>query len=178
MVFCISFYYTMTILQVLKATLTSMHRGGMEGQLMDMVKFPLYFEYMDGEVGRIFAIENDSVFCTNIKKGILSLFQVQTEPGERTEVLFWMFIIFIEVYVLWTSAGTLRYANKPCFNSSLKHAMSPVLNKNVGPKRWLCANIHVHRITLVWIHMFISTGVWKVRQHFLTFCISSLCLQW
>lgn len=75
------------MMQVLKATLTSMHRGGMEGQLMDMVKFPLYFEYIDGEVGRIFAIESDSVFCTNIKKGILSLFQLQAEPGERTEVM-------------------------------------------------------------------------------------------
>lgn len=58
----------------------------MEGQLLDMVKFPLYFEYMDGVVGRIFAIESDSVFCTNIKKGIVSLFQIQAEPGERTEV--------------------------------------------------------------------------------------------
>lgn len=58
----------------------------MEGQLLDMVKFPVYFEYMDGMVGRVYAIESDSVFCTNIKKGLISMFQVQSEPGERSEV--------------------------------------------------------------------------------------------
>ncbi|WAQ96562.1 MTP-like protein [Mya arenaria] len=73
-------------LQVSQATLTSMHRGGMEGQLLDMVKLPLYFEYQDGEVGRVWAIEGDSVFCTNIKKGIVSLFQLQATAGERTEL--------------------------------------------------------------------------------------------
>jgi len=77
-----------------------MHRGGMEGQLMDMVKFPLYFEYIDGVVGRIYAIESDSVFCTNIKKGILSLYQVQTEAGERTEVTFEMMRLFsVSIFV-------------------------------------------------------------------------------
>ena len=77
-----------------------MHRGGMEGQLMDMVKFPLYFEYIDGVVGRIYAIESDSVFCTNIKKGILSLYQVQTEAGERTEVTLEMMRLFsVSIFV-------------------------------------------------------------------------------
>jgi len=77
-----------------------MHRGGMEGQLMDMVKFPLYFEYIDGVVGRIYAIESDSVFCTNIKKGILSLYQVQTEAGERTEVtLEMMRLLSVSIFV-------------------------------------------------------------------------------
>lgn len=76
----------MVRLQVSQAALTSLHRGGMEGQLLDMVKFPLYFEYMNGVVGRVFAIENDSVFCTNIKKGLISMFQVQSEPGERSEL--------------------------------------------------------------------------------------------
>lgn len=73
-------------LQVSQATLTSLHRGGMEGQLLDMVKFPVYFEYMDGVVGRLYTIENDSVFCTNIKKGLVSMFQLQEEPGQRSEL--------------------------------------------------------------------------------------------
>lgn len=72
--------------QVSQAALTSLHRGGMEGQLMDMIKFPIYFEYMNGVVGRVYAIEHDSVFCTNVKKGLVSMFQVQSEPGERNEV--------------------------------------------------------------------------------------------
>lgn len=73
-------------IQVSQAALTSLHRGGLEGQLLDMVKLPLYFEYMDGVVGRVYAIENDSIFCTNIKKGLASMFQVQEEPGERSEL--------------------------------------------------------------------------------------------
>ena len=72
-----------------QAALTSLHRGGMEGQLLDMVKFPLYFEYTGGEIGRVWAIEGDSVFCTNIKKGIAALFQVQNTAGQRTEVRLW-----------------------------------------------------------------------------------------
>ncbi|XP_045214239.2 microsomal triglyceride transfer protein large subunit-like [Mercenaria mercenaria] len=76
----------MVRLQVSQAALTSLHRGGMEGQLLDMVKFPVYFEYMDGTVGRVYVIENDSIFCTNIKKGLISMFQVQSEPGERSEL--------------------------------------------------------------------------------------------
>ena len=58
----------------------------MEGQMMDMMQFPVYFEYEKGVVGRVYTIENDSIFCTNIKKGIISMFQMQTEPGERMEV--------------------------------------------------------------------------------------------
>ena len=59
----------------------------MEGDLLDMMQFPVYFEYENGVVGRVYVIENDSIFCTNIKKGIISMFQVQTEAGERMEVL-------------------------------------------------------------------------------------------
>lgn len=76
----------MVRIQVTQAALTSLHRGGLEGQLLDMVKFPVYFEYMDGVVGRVYTIEGDSIFCTNIKKGLISMFQVQSEPGERTEL--------------------------------------------------------------------------------------------
>ncbi|KAL4240543.1 hypothetical protein ACF0H5_001335 [Mactra antiquata] len=73
-------------LMVRQAALTSLHRGGMEGQLMDIIKFPIYFEYMNGLVGRVYAVENDSIFCTNFKKGLVSMFQLQSEPGERTEL--------------------------------------------------------------------------------------------
>lgn len=76
----------MVKIQVTSATLTSLHRSGMEGQLMDMMQFPAYFEYENGIVGRVYTIENDSIFCTNIKKGIISMFQVQTEQGERIEL--------------------------------------------------------------------------------------------
>ena len=82
---CMYMYFN----QVSSATLTSLHRSGMEGDLLDMMSFPIYFEYENGVVGRVYVIENDSIFCTNIKKGIISMFQVQTEAGERMEV--WWF---------------------------------------------------------------------------------------
>ena len=80
----------------------------MEGQLMDMMQFPVYFEYENGIVGRVYTIENDSIFCTNIKKGIISMFQVQTEQGERMEVslciklcleLFWFLVPVLEQFI-------------------------------------------------------------------------------
>ena len=96
------------LFQVTSAALTSLHRSGMEGQLMDMMQFPVYFEYENGIVGRVYTIENDSIFCTNIKKGIISMFQVQTEQGERMEVslciklcleLFWFLVPVLEQFI-------------------------------------------------------------------------------
>jgi hypothetical protein len=51
-----------------------------------MVKYPAYFEVADSAVQRVFLVETDPIASTNIKKGIIALFQLSTQPGERTEV--------------------------------------------------------------------------------------------
>ena len=85
----------------------------MEGQLLDMVKFPMFFEYMNGVVGSVYAVENDSIFCTNMKKGIISMFQVQTEEGERSEVLYNLWVIFYQHGYIHFSQVWVSYDKNP-----------------------------------------------------------------
>ncbi|KAK3594387.1 hypothetical protein CHS0354_009680 [Potamilus streckersoni] len=73
-------------LQVTNALLSSPSRSGIQGTLVDMVQLPVFFEYNDGVVGKVFVVDADSIFCSNVKKGIISMFQLMTEPGERTEI--------------------------------------------------------------------------------------------
>ncbi|CAL1527449.1 unnamed protein product [Lymnaea stagnalis] len=46
---------------------------------------PVYFKLSDSLVQNLYFVE-DSIFSHNVKKGIVNLFQVQEEAGERTEV--------------------------------------------------------------------------------------------
>ena len=64
----------------------SASRENQEKPLGSLLKHPVYFELEKNSVGKIFIPQSDPAFCSNIKKGIISLFQVQDEPGERTEV--------------------------------------------------------------------------------------------
>lgn len=68
------------------ATLSSVSRPDLENALPALLKHPLYFELSDGMVGRVFVPELESVFSSNMKKGIISLFQMQDKDGKREEV--------------------------------------------------------------------------------------------
>ena len=47
---------------------------------------PIYFQWQAGQIQRIYAMERDPVVSVNIKKGIISMLQLQLTAGQRTEV--------------------------------------------------------------------------------------------
>ncbi len=73
-------------LQLNTATVLSASRESQERTLGTLLKYPVYFELNKDTMGRLFLPETESAFCSNIKKGIISLFQVQEQPGDRSEV--------------------------------------------------------------------------------------------
>lgn len=73
-------------LQVTSASLSSVSRPDLKNALKTLLKHPLYFELSDGSIGRVFGPDVESVFSSNFKKGIISLFQLQEENGNREEL--------------------------------------------------------------------------------------------
>ncbi|KAK3091068.1 hypothetical protein FSP39_016889 [Pinctada imbricata] len=73
-------------IQFTSAAVASVSRQGMQKELISLLKRPIYFEYTNGIVGKVYAAEVDSVFCSNVKKGVISLFQVQETEGQRDEI--------------------------------------------------------------------------------------------
>ncbi|XP_033739381.1 microsomal triglyceride transfer protein large subunit-like [Pecten maximus] len=75
-------------LQITKASVSSASRSGLERNLVVLLRYPVYFELnaATGVVGTIYGADSDSIFCSNLKKGVISLFQLRDEDGERQEV--------------------------------------------------------------------------------------------
>lgn len=78
--------YKIIPLQVTTASISSFARPEVKGELVKLIKYPIYFEYIDGVIGRVYTSEVESIFCANVKKGLLSLFQLQETEGQRDEV--------------------------------------------------------------------------------------------
>lgn len=72
--------------QVTTASISSFARPEVKGQLVKLIKYPIYFEYTNGVIGRVYTSEVESIFCANVKKGLLSLFQLQETEGQRDEI--------------------------------------------------------------------------------------------
>ncbi|KAK6170044.1 hypothetical protein SNE40_018531 [Patella caerulea] len=72
--------------KITSAKVTSASRVNQEKILGSLLKYPLYFELNKDTVNSVYLTEPDCIFCTNIKKGIAALFQLQEESGKRTEV--------------------------------------------------------------------------------------------
>ncbi|XP_022315844.2 microsomal triglyceride transfer protein large subunit-like [Crassostrea virginica] len=72
--------------QITSASISSFSRPEVKGELVKLIKYPIYFEYSDGVIARVYTSEVESIFCANVKKGLLSLFQVQETEGQRDEV--------------------------------------------------------------------------------------------
>jgi len=50
----------------------------------------VYFHWHgDGTVGRVYLAMNEQTISSNLKKGIISMLQLQTVDGERVEVSIW-----------------------------------------------------------------------------------------
>ena len=73
--------------QITSASISSFSRPEVKGELVKLIKYPIYFEYSDGVIARVYTSEVESIFCANVKKGLLSLFQVQETEGQRDEVI-------------------------------------------------------------------------------------------
>lgn len=75
-------------LQITKASVSSASRSGLERNLVVLLRYPVYFELNTGTgvVGTIYGADSDSIFCSNLKKGVISLFQLRDADEEREEV--------------------------------------------------------------------------------------------
>ncbi|XP_076459875.1 microsomal triglyceride transfer protein large subunit-like isoform X2 [Babylonia areolata] len=73
-------------LKVTSARFTSATRPAEERELNFMLKYPAYFELTADTIERVYVVDGDPVFSTNVKKGIMGLFQLRQEAGERTEI--------------------------------------------------------------------------------------------
>jgi len=47
---------------------------------------PIYFQWDKGRVVRVFLSDDDTTFTSNIKKGIVDMFQLRTDDSEHHEV--------------------------------------------------------------------------------------------
>ncbi|XP_067931798.1 microsomal triglyceride transfer protein large subunit-like [Watersipora subatra] len=74
-------------LDVVKSTLHSVSRSGVNSDFKELRKYPVFFHWSgDGKIGRVYLPMDESTIAANIKKGIISMLQLQTVDGERTEV--------------------------------------------------------------------------------------------
>ncbi|XP_046364995.2 microsomal triglyceride transfer protein large subunit-like isoform X1 [Haliotis rufescens] len=119
------------------ATVLSASRESQERTLGTLLKYPVYFELNKDSIGRLFVPETESAFCSNIKKGIISLFQVQEQPGDRTEI-----DVSGECLVLYTqtSPTQITKTKKECNNLEIAGQFSnpnKILDVTVASKTTL-----------------------------------------
>ena len=69
-----------------------MAQTNIDKELKGLPRLPIYFQWDSGKVSRVFGAEDDPTLTTNLKKGIISLFQLRAEEGERNEVRNFVFI--------------------------------------------------------------------------------------
>lgn len=66
--------YKIIFLQVIIVFIFSFVRFEVKGELVKFIKYFIYFEYIDGVIGRVYILEVELIFCVNVKKGFLLLF--------------------------------------------------------------------------------------------------------
>jgi len=72
--------------QMSDARLTSETRSGEEREMRSLCHNPTYFQWEKGRVVRVFLSDDDSTFISNVKKGIIDMFQLRVNDGEYSEV--------------------------------------------------------------------------------------------
>lgn len=66
--------YNIIFLQVIIVFIFSFVRFEVKGELVKFIKYFIYFEYINGVIGRVYILEVELIFCVNVKKGFLLLF--------------------------------------------------------------------------------------------------------
>lgn len=73
-------------MQLTSAKFSSVARPADTVDLQSLTKYPAFFEASGDTIDKLYVVDMDPVFSTNIKKGIIAIFQFQEKPGDRTEV--------------------------------------------------------------------------------------------
>ena len=78
----------------------------MQYELQGLPKLPAYFVWSHGSVSDVYTYESDTVSATNIKKGIMSLFQLQTSNKVVEEVKIYNAVYDCRSVGLWAIEST------------------------------------------------------------------------
>ena len=68
------------------ARLASESRSDEERELRSLGHHPTYFQWENGHVVRVFLSDDDTTFASNVKKGVVDMFQLRLDDGPHTEV--------------------------------------------------------------------------------------------
>ena len=68
------------------ARLASETRSGEQRELRSLGQQVTYFQWENGHVVRVFSSDDDSTFAANVKKGIMTMFQLRLTDGQHSEV--------------------------------------------------------------------------------------------
>ena len=68
------------------ATLASETRSGEQRELRSLGQLATYFQWENGHVVRVFLTDDDTTLAGNIKKGVISMFQLRLADGQHSEV--------------------------------------------------------------------------------------------
>lgn len=125
-------------LQLTSAKFSSVARPAEERIPEFMLKYPAYFELAGDTIQRVYLVDADPIFSTNIKKGIIALFQLKQEPGERTEI-----DVSGECQVSYvvTSPNAVSKTKHTCQNLEIAGQFSTP-NKMLGLSVWNKATMH------------------------------------
>ncbi|KAK7498587.1 hypothetical protein BaRGS_00010247 [Batillaria attramentaria] len=125
-------------LQLTSAKFSSVARPTEERDLPSLLKYPAFFEMTGDTIEKVFLVDADPVFSTNIKKGIMALFQVKEGAGERTEV-----DVCGECKVSYAvpSPGTVSKTKNSCQNLEIAGQFTSP-NKVLGLTVWNKATVH------------------------------------
>lgn len=73
--------------QVSGASFHSLSKLDVQFELQALPKLPAYFVWSKGTISDVYVYESDTVLATNIKKGIMSLFQLRNTNSVIEEVV-------------------------------------------------------------------------------------------
>jgi len=74
--------------------LASETRSGEQREMRSLGHHPTYFQWENGRVVRVFLSDDDSTFTSNIKKGLINMFQLKLDTEQHSEVT-WLCLLFI-----------------------------------------------------------------------------------
>jgi len=101
-------YLKFYVVQLSEARLSSETRSGEERELRSVGHHPTYFQWEKGRVVRVFLSDDDSTFTSNIKKGIIDMFQLRVNDAQHNEVT-WYFIFISTKTIFHIFYFTLIY---------------------------------------------------------------------
>lgn len=64
----------------------SVARENTSKELKGLPRLPVYFTWENGKVGQVYSADDDATLAVNIKKGIISMFQLQAKSQTLNQV--------------------------------------------------------------------------------------------